>query len=252
MADEQTTGTPGAEQEGANAAEAVSGTPAASTDGGNAGTVDADELESLRRFREQALAEKETLERVKRENEYLRQQAEQANRAYQPPTGYDPAAQQAARLAQTLQNLNERDPEVVELITATARMTQEQLVRQQNEQRFFRELDAIPSEDRAEVERISRAENLWPSIANDRLLARRYAKEKAEIAEQRRKLQEDQQRRERGVVKTTASPAPTAPKGDEITSDEHDRLIAAAERGDRDARKKLDDVDYGRIRIRSG
>ena len=206
----------------------------------------------MREIREKYLAEKDTLERTKQENEYLRGQVEQASRAYQPPTGYDPAAQQAARLAQTLQNLNERDPEVVELITATARATQEQLVRQQAEQRFYRELGAVASADQAEVERISRAENLWPSIAVDRLNSRRYAKEKNEIADQRRKLQEDQDRIKRGVVKTTAEPAPPASKGDEITSDEYDRLIASAEKGDRDARKRLDDVDYGRVRIRSG
>lgn len=250
MADEQTTGTPGATQEGANAAEAVSGTPAASTDGGNAGTVDADELANLRRFREQALAEKDTLERTKQENDYLRQQVEQANRAYQPPTGYDPAAQ---RLAQTLQNLQDRDPEVVELITATARMTQEQMVRQQNEQKFYRELDAVSSEDRSEVERISRGENLWPSIAHDRLLARRYAKDKNELADQRRKLQEQEDRLKRGVVKTTAEPAPPASNnGNLITREEYARLARSAATGDHEARKRIRDYDEGRVKIRDG
>jgi hypothetical protein len=261
MGDTETTGTPGAKQEGANAN--ASGTPAASTDGGNAAGMSAEEraeLERLRAAHQQALAEKETLERTKQENEWLRQQVEQASRATTPPTGYDPAAQQAARLAQALQNVQERDPEVVELLTATARMTQEQLQRQQAEQRFYRELGGIPPEDQAEVERIAKSENLWPSIAHDRVLARRYVKTKNDLAEQSRKIQQHESKLKRNVVDTTASPAPPVAKTDEITDEEHQRMIADAEGALRrrdhkayaDLKKKLDDVDYGRVRVRSG
>jgi hypothetical protein len=215
-------------------------------------TVDASELKKLHDIREQFLREKDNTERTNRENEMLRQQVEQANRAYQPPTGYDPAAQQAARLAQSFQNLQERDPEAAELITAAARMTHEQLQRQQAEFRFDRELSAIPTADKVEVERIARADNLPPSFAFERLKSRRFDKEINELTEQRRRLQENEDKRKRGVVDTTSSPAPPAPKADFIEMDEYDRLIASAEKGDRDARKRLDDVDYGRVRIRPG
>lgn len=243
---EPAAGTPGATSEGAVT---DSGTPVASQDGSGAATVDADEIKKLRDIRDQFLREKDNTERIRQENEMLRQQVEQTSRVIAPPTGYDPVAQ---RLAQTLQNVNERDPEMVELLTATARMTQEQIQRQQLEQRFYRELDAVPSDDRSEVERISRAENLWPSIAMDRLKSRRYDKERTELAEQRRKMQEWEERQKRGVVNTTAAPAPPASKSDEITSQEYDRIIAAANRGDREARKKLDDVENDVVRVRPG
>jgi hypothetical protein len=254
MGEPETTGTPGATQEGANAGNPASGTPAASTDGGNATVISADEraeLESLRSYKGQALAEKDTLERVKQENEWLRQQAEQG-RAYPPPTGYDPAAQQAQRIALAYQNLSERDPEAAELISATARMTHEQLERQKDEQRFYRELGGVPQEYQAEVERISRTGNVWPSIALNQVKAQRYDKTRSDLAEQSRKIQEHEDKLKRGVVRTDASPAPPAAKSDEITDDEYNQLIASAEKGNRDARKKLDDVDYGRIRIRAG
>lgn len=244
--DEQAAGTPGATSEGAVA---DSGTPVASQDGSGAATVDADEIKKLRDIRDQFLREKDNTERIRQENEMLRQQVEQASRVIAPPTGYDPVAQ---RLAQTLQSVNERDPEMVELLTATARMTQEQIQKQQLEQRFYRELAAVPSDDQAEVERISRTENLWPNIAMDRLKSRRYDKERTELAEQRRKLQEQEDRLKRGVVKTTAEPAPPASKSDEITSQEYDRIIAAAQRGDREARKKLNDIEDDVVRVRPG
>lgn len=250
MADEQAAGTPGATPEGAVQ---DSGTPGASQDGSGAATVDADELKKLRDIREQFLREKDNTERVRQENEQLRQQVEQASRAYPPPTGYDPAAQQAQRIAQAYQNLSERDPEAAELITATARITQEQLTRQAAQARFDREMGSVPSEDQAEVERIAKAENLWPSLARDRLLARRYEKERADIAEQRRKLQEQEDKRNRGVVSTTAAPAPPASTNNgEVTAEEWARITRAAANGSVEDRRKVRDYDEGRLKVRPG
>lgn len=255
MGETETTGTPGATQEGANAVTTASGTPAASTDGGNAAAVSADEraeLERLRSAHQQGLAEKETLERMKQENEWLRQQAEQVNRAYPPPTGYDPAAQQAQRIAQAYQNLQERDPDAAELISATARVSQEQFAWQQAEQRYYRELGTVASEDKAEVERIAKAENLWPSIAQFRLKAQRYDKTRNELAEQSRKLQEHEDKLKRGVVKTTAEPAPPAPHGNSITAEQYAKASRDAANGDSDALKLVRGYDAGRIKIRDG
>ena len=253
--DDQTTGTPGTTQEGADAATAASGTPAAPTDGGDARASDAEaeRVRKLEEIREKYLANLETVEQA---NRIIRQQQEQANRAFAPPTGYDPAAQRTARAAQLLQSIGERDPEIAQAITEVVGISHEdheaKLQRQQAEQRFYRELGGVASEDQAEVERIARSENLWPSIANDRLKSRRYDKERTELADQRRKLQEQEDRLKRGVVSTTATPSPPASKSDEITTTEYDRIIAAASRGDRDARKKLDDVENDVIRVRSG
>ena len=235
--DEQAAGTPGATPEGAAAG---SGTPVASQDGSGAATVDADEIKKLRDIRDQFLREKDNTERIRQENDTLRQQVEQASRAITPPTGYDPAAQ---RLAQTLANVQERDPEVVELLTATARMTQEQMQRQQAEQRFYRELGAVAHEDQAEVERIAKAEGLWPSIANDRVRARRYDKERTELAEQRRKLQEQEERMKRGVVATTAAPSPPASRSNDPTREEYANTARLAGQGNPDALKKMREWD---------
>jgi len=257
MADDQTTGTPGTMQDGADAAAAASGTPAGTTDGGDAATVDADEIKKLREIREKYLANLETIEKKTQEAEHWRQQAEQASRASLPPTGYDPAAQRAARLAQSLQNLQDRDPEAVEVITETARMTQEALARQEAQARYYRELYALPAADQAEVERIAKAENLWPSLAHDRLLARRYRESETSIAEQRRKLQEQEDKLKRGVVKTTAAPDTSVSTGTEPTQEEYARTMRLAAEGNPDARKKVGEWDRreeaeGPLKFRSG
>jgi hypothetical protein len=215
------------------------------------------ELERLRASHQQGLAEKETLERTKQENEWLREQV-QVSRATTPPTGYDPAAQQQARLAQALQNVSERDPEMVELLTATARMTQEELQRQQAEQRFYREMGAVASEDKPEVERIARAERLWPSLANDRVLARRYEKDRTELADQRRKLQEREDKLRQGVVRTDAAPAPPASNdGNEPTREDYGKTARLAGQGNAAAIKQMREWDRreeteGPIKFRSG
>lgn len=250
MADEQTAGTPGATQEGAAQG---GGTPVDSQDGSVAATVDADELKKLRDIREQFLREKDNTERIRQENEMLRQQMEQASRASMPPTGYDPAAQQAARIAQAYQGLSERDPETAELIAATARITQEQIQRNQAEQRFYRELGSVPSEDQAEVEQLAKSQNLWPSIAYGQVKARRYDKERNELAEQRRKLQEQEDKIKRGVVRTDAAPSPPASTNQNtMTRSEFAQVARAAALGSPDAKKRMDDYDEGRIRLMDG
>lgn len=251
MADEPAAGTPAAPPEGAVL---DSGTPGAGQDGSGAATVDADELKKLRDIREQFLREKDNTERIRQENEILRQQMEQASRASTPPTGYDPAAQ---RLAQSYQNLAERDPEAAELIAATARLTQEQLTRQQAEQRFYRELGTIPAEDREETERIARAEQLWPSIAHNAVFARRYQKERTDLADQRRRIQEEDERRKRGVVSTTASPSPPASNSNEPTREKYAETARLAGAGNPAALKQMREWDRreeseGPLKFRSG
>jgi len=253
MADEsQTTGTPGTSGEGGNAT--ATGTPPVSTEGGNAGALNADEraeLERLKRVQEQALAEKSNYERLKQENEQLSAQT-MAGRGYPPPTAYDPAAIRAQQLATVLQNVQERDPETAALILESDRLAQERIAKVETESRFYRELGGVPDADRQEAERISRTYNLWPSQAYNQIKAERYDKERANLAEQSRKVQEERDRLGRNVVRTTAEPSLSTPRGDEITGDDYDKIISDARKGDKGARKKLDDVESGKISVRYG
>ena len=250
MSEPETTGTTVSATEGAGVA---SGTPAAATaGGGDQGMTDQEraELAALKQQKEQWLREKSNSEEIRRENERLRLEREQMARAYPPPTGagIDPQHQQ---IAQALQNLSERDPEVVQVLSASMQATQAQLQRQANEARYYRELNGIPSDDREEVERIARAEQLWPSLAYDRVRANRYDKERQSLAEQARKLAEEAERRQKGVVNTIATPAPSsAHNGATITSAQYAQFCDDAKRGNTEARRKLRDYDEGRITIR--
>ena len=252
-------GTPGATPEGAVA---DSGTPVASTDGSGAATVDADELQSLRNTREQFLREKENTERIRRENEELRREMERQRQGsgYPPPTAYDPAQNAAIEAAQAIQSLQDRDPEVARAILALGSITQAELQkrdadlrRMQEQARFNKELDAIPAERREEVRRRAEAERLWPSIVDDNVVRRQLERERAELAEAKRKVQEQEERLKRNVVRTDASPAPSSPPSSgEITAEEYDRLIASARKGNANDRKRLDDVERGTVRVRYG
>lgn len=256
MPDNETAGTPAPVQDGGTPSGA--GTPAAATEGGTAdGLSEAvrQELESLRTFKEQALGEKgalaETRERL-RELEAERQRWA----AQQPPTGIDPATQAAA---QAIQALNERDPDIAQAVLGVVSLTQQEFqrrdqefTRRENKARFDRELSSIPADRRAEVERIAKSENVWPSMADDRLMRQRYEKERDDLAEQRRRIQEREDALKRGVVRTTAEPAPSAPTGSEISREQYADAARRAAQGDQQARQIIRDYDAGRIRIRSG
>ena len=263
MADDQTTGTPGATQDGADAAAAASGTPGASTEGGDA-AANADELAKLREIREKYLANLDTVAQAKEDAERWRQEAEQARRASMPPTGYDPAAQRQAQIAQSVLNLRDRDPDAADAMLGIVQMTQEEIQKQRHENaqrearaRYDRELAAIPAADQAETERVSRSDNLWPSVAHDRVLAQRFRSTESSLAEQRRKLQEQEDRQKRGVVRTTAEPAAPAYTGNEPTREEYARTLRRAGEGDPAALKQAREWDRreesdGPIKFRSG
>lgn len=253
MAETQTTGTLGTNGEDGNAT--ATGTPPASTDGGNAAREAelAAEVERLKAAQAQSLAEKDGYERTKQENEALRAQLmANAGRGYQPPTAYDPGAQRAQQIAANFQDLQQRDPAAAELLLETDRLAQERIARVEAESRWYRELGFVPEADRGEVEREARTRQMYPTDAYAHVKARRWEQDSTKLADQKRKVQEEQDRLNRHVVRTTAEPAPSAPKADEITGDQYDQIIASARKGDKDARKKLDDVDAGKINVRYG
>lgn len=260
MADEQAAGTPGATSEGAVT---DSGTPTSSQDGSGAATVSAEEIESLRNIREQFLREKENTERIRQENEELRREREERQRygqGHPPATAYDPSQAAVAEAAQAIQILQDRDPEYARALLAFGTLTQAEfqkrdadLTRREAEARYKRELEAIPSDRKAEVDRIAKAEGLWPSIVDDRVVRRRLEAKEQSLAEQSRKLQEERDRLARGVVRTDAAPAPPATNHNgEITAEQWAQITRDAANGNADARRKVRDYDEGRLKIRSG
>lgn len=257
MADDQTTGTAGAGQEGADAASAVSGTPDASPQGGDAANSDVDErIRKLEEVHSKYLAQLDTVERA---NQIIRErEQEQASRASMPPTGYDPAVIHAS---QAIENLDDNTRTGLLAVTSVWQRELEkrdEAARREREQaRFDRELEAVPSHRRAEVERLSKAERLWPSIIDQRLENQELKKEKDRVAEQARKLQEREDALKRGVVKTTAEPAPPKSDTGSPTREEYIRTQQAAGKGDRNALAKVREWDAfeeanGPMKLRDG
>lgn len=244
----ETTGTPESTQEGANAT--ASGTPAATPEGGNAGLTaeQVQEYERLKSEKGQWLAEKTNYEEAKRrlaEQEAMGQQ--------QPPTGYDPAVQQAEELRRSYEDLAARDPDAARLLSAVAQTTQAQLQQTQAQLRWYRELDAIPASDRPEVEARAKKLNVMPSWAKKDLDSERYVQKEKDLETERQRLQAERDRIARGVVSTTTAPSPPARgSGDEITAEEYAKACERAERGDTEARKLLARCDDGLVRVRSG
>lgn len=250
MSDNETTGTPTGTQEGASAS--ASGTPAAGTDGGNAAATDAQELESLRAFRAQALAEKSNYEETKRRLADLEAERQRPGWGNPPPTAYDPNALRQQQVAEALATLQQTSPEAVQVMSALAENMTAEVRRTQGAQQYYRELANIPAEDQPEIERMCRERGVMPSVARDSQLARRYEKDRQELAEQRRRLQEQEDKIKRGVVATTSAPAPPAPTGNEVTATEYAKICEDARAGSAEARRKLRDYDEGRLKIRAG
>ena len=200
--------------------------------------------------RKQDLARLSSGEEARRELERLQ---EERSRAFQPPTGYDPAAQQAQEAFRVWQELQETSPAAAQAIAATVQMTQQEIQKSRAEQRWYRELDQVPAPDRPAVEKRARELNVSPAWAHDKIKSERWDSESAKVQEQSRKLQEEQDRLRRGTVNTVAAPAPPAsPNATEISLDEWRRLARAAAQGDVEARKRVTDYDEGRLKIRPG
>lgn len=251
MTEPETTGTTVSAGEGAGYA---GGTPTDATAGGGDQVTEQEraELAALRQQKDQWLREKSNSEEIRRENERLRLEREQIARAYPPPTGQgiDPMQQQ---LAQDIADLSERDPAALRVIQRQTEATRAELQRQAAEQRYYRELDSIPNEHRADVERICRDNNLWPSMGYDRLRASLYDKERQSLAEQARKLQEETERRQKGVVRTDGAPAPPAPPNtNKITRSDYAIAARQAALGNPQARATIAKYDAGLLQIVDG
>lgn len=259
MTENDEAGTPAPTQEGGTAEAA--GTPAGAPEGGtSSGLSDAEkqELERLRLQKEQWLGEKQVYEETRRR---LEEAERQRGYGHPPATAQDPTAQAAA---QAIQNLWDRDPETAQAILGVANLTQAELQRRDAElqkreaqARYERELSAIPADRRAEVERRARSQNLWPSLADAQIRAEMYDRTQNELAEQRRRLQEREDALKRGVVKTTAEPAPSQSNNNAPTRDEYGRTARLAAEGNREARIKLREWDdheaaNGPLKFRDG
>lgn len=249
-------------------------TPSVSTDASGAGGAgDGETAEQLRaRVADLESKHKQDLARLSAgeeaarraqalEDELNRERAARSGWGNQPPATYDP---QAARLVEVYQQARATTPETVELLEHTTRAIASQFEEQRREMekreaklRYERELDAIPADKRAEVDRRSRAEGLWPSITYDRVLADELRSSRNEIAEQKRRLQEEQDRMKRGVVRTTSEPAPPSSNDKTPTREEYARTARLAAEGNSAARTKMrewDDAEAasGPIKFRDG
>jgi len=233
---------------GDDAAKAALAVPAPQAGGSAEPKPDeAAELEALRAQKQQWLGEKSKYEDARRELEDLRTRSSQPTT---PPAGYDPMAQQVNDLWLRAQ---QGDPEAqVQLIAATAQAAHQENERIRAENRWRWELEKVPVGDRDAVDARARNDRISPAAAHNAIEAERYRAEKAGLAEQTRKLQEEQDRLRRGVVSTTAAPAPSAPSSDEITQDEYNRITREAAFGNAEARKRVRLYDEGRLKIRPG
>ena len=249
MADTEQAGTPEpAVADGGNAA----GTPTAAPDGGNNGESAEEKIKRLERLHEEHLRELNNRDEIRRERDELRQRLE-AQGQQTPPTGYDPAVQQAEELRRSYEDLAARDPDAARLLSAVAQTTQAQLQQTQAQLRWYRELDAIPASDRPEVEARAKKLNVMPSWAKKDLDSERYVQKEKDLETERQRLQAERDRIARGVVSTTTAPSPPARgSGDEITAEEYAKACERAERGDTEARKLLARCDDGLVRVRSG
>lgn len=252
MADE-TTGTP-AVTTGDGAATA-SGTPAVTQAGG---AVVVETPESLKaRIAELESVHKQDLTRLSAGEEARRKLEELESQAGQPtlpPAGYDPAAQHAQQtVAELWQRVQQGDGEAIaQVMAATVQAAQQEAERTRVESRWYRELDQIPASQKAAVEERAKRDRVMPSVAHRFIKADTLDAKEHELAEQTRKLQEEQDRLRRGVVSTTASPTPAAPASDELSPEDYAKIARAAAFGDREARKKIRDVDEGRLKVRTG
>lgn len=247
MADD-TTGTPGTTT--GTQPQAAGG--AVDSQAGGAGVEETPEqlksrIAELESQRKQDLARLSSGEEARRQLEELRAQAE---RAATPPTGYDPMAQN--NYVQAWQELQENNPAAAQIIAASVQLTQQELDKTRSEHRWYRELDAVPVDDRPAVDKRARELRVSPEWAYARIRAERYEAERTKLAEESRKLQEERDRMKRGVVQTTGAPAPPAPTGNEITAEEYRQIARRAYEGDVEARKRIAEFDAGRLKIRPG
>jgi hypothetical protein len=246
MAETEQAGTPNPTPD-----DATGGTPVTGTDGGTTVDWEARAREAERKF-EQSLLEKEHLEAERRRRRELEEENERLRSGgygTAPAHAGSPHAQAAEEMRAYYTQLQNSDEPGAKLLLANLNYTQ----RLEAQMRFRDELASIPATEQAAVEKRAVELGVRPTLAYQALKGERYDKESAEIAERRRKLDEDEAARRKGRVDTSTVPIPgrDLQTGD-MTPKEFEELCSRAERGDSTARGRLRDFDEGRAHIKYG
>jgi hypothetical protein len=245
------------------------GTPQTATEGGTAALTpeqiaqlqaDAAEAARLKAAQQQWLGEKDS---ISRERDDLRRQL--AGGGVVPPTyAQDPRVLQAQQLAQDYAISQDPNSPLEDRVAASARLNAANINYTRNlegqykqEAAFRAELDLVPIADRPEVERRARQEQVMPSWAHKALNAERWEQSQTQSdAERKRKEAEEALRRTGGgkpaTVITPVAGGTIADAG--FTEDEYAELVSRAgpPHWDMKARKRLDDIDLGRVKPRAG
>lgn len=237
MADEQTAGT----VDGGN----VEVTPGTPTDG-NA-DVDAlrQEVIRLRQVQQQALAEKQNLERLKQENDALRSQASRAGAITPPMVPADPMALRMRQALEEKRFLAAQGD--ADAMLQLGLLEQQQRLNAENQQ--LRQMLSIPDTERADVERLVHEHGVAPSTA--RLILRGM---RAEEAEKKISAEDMAVRKteERQRVATTVAPVAASEAKNILSLDEYGaklRKLQAENRLDEAAQLRRDRAN-GKIQLR--
>jgi hypothetical protein len=227
----------------------ATGTPGVA--GGNAGEQDdAAELEALRAFKAQALAEKTTLEQAKRELEELKA------RSQAPPTNGagDPGGTQRARINALIAKAREyaaRGDEVAELQLVQLEGMRDAFDEIQRTKQTVRDenyLAGLPADLRDEVRKEYETGNYrTPEHARRAVLGLASEKERAALAQQQKELERERQVRETG--ERAASPQPVMGDGSKVATIKESEYNRRMENDDIELYRA---VENGRIKVLYG
>jgi hypothetical protein len=210
MATEETTGTTG--QDGGDAQ--ATGTPDPAGGNANGNDPTAAELEQLRRFKAQALAEKDTLERTKQEL------AELKARSHQPPTNGAGGQNQLNALIAKNQEYAAKGDEVAALNLALIEGMKVSFEEQQRLKQSIRDenyIAGLPADVREDVRKEYESGNYrTPEHARRAVAGIKAETERAEITRKQAELERERQTRETG--ERAGSPRPVTGEGSKVAT----------------------------------
>jgi hypothetical protein len=267
-----TAGTTVGAGEGGSVDDLTPGTPQATAAGGTEGdqaqlaeqlAAAQAEIDRLQRAHEQSLGEKNRLEQLDAEVQTLRRQI--AGGGIVPPTtASDPRVQMAQQLNNDYLLTQDPNAPIEDRLAAQGRLAAaniaytRQLEGQTQEQRQFNaELSQVPEADRREVELRAHRDGVMPNWAFQSLKSERWDKmqQQTEAERKRSEATETLRRQQGGKPNTSVTPVPAGAIADAgYTDDEYDNLVrqAGPPTYNPEARKRLADIDAGRVRPRAG
>lgn len=244
----ETTGTPEPPPNDGNAT--ATGTSAEGQDGGNAQEDLTHKVQELENQKQQWLAEKSNYEETKRRLRDAEDRLSGGGYGTAPANPGNPAYQAALEAQQTLAQLQLSEDPAHRLLAASILYQQQSELRNESERRFQRELAKVPLDHQAEVDEQARRNGVSPSIQWQAMKGELYDKQQADLSAREKRLREQEEAMKRGRVDTTTVPIPGRDLAKANYSPEQLAKDAeAAEFGDAEARKRLDDFNRGKMRF---